>query len=106
MEGFYLTERRCTFMNKASLVSYVAGKTGLTKKAVTEAVDAMVEAVVTTVKKGDTVTLTGFGTFKVSDRKARNGRNPITGAALKIPAKKVPVFKAGKEFKDMVAKAK
>ncbi|HOY46237.1 MAG TPA: HU family DNA-binding protein [Candidatus Dojkabacteria bacterium] len=93
-------------MNKASLVSYVAGKTGLTKKAVTEAVDAMVEAVVTTVKKGDTVTLTGFGTFKVSDRKARNGRNPITGAALKIPAKKVPVFKAGKEFKDMVAKAK
>jgi DNA-binding protein HU-beta len=92
-------------MNKASLVSYVAGKTGLTKKAVTEAVDAMVEAVVTTVKKGDTVTLTGFGTFKVSDRKARNGRNPITGAALKIPAKKVPVFKAGKEFKDMVAKA-
>jgi DNA-binding protein HU-beta len=93
-------------MNKASLVSYVAGKTGLTKKAVTEAVDAMVEAVVTTVKKGDTVTLTGFGTFKVSDRKARNGRNPITGAALKIPAKKVPVFKAGKEFKDMVAKSK
>jgi len=91
-------------MNKASLVSYVAGKTGLTKKAVTEAVDSIVEAIVTTVKKGDTVTLTGFGTFKVSDRKARNGRNPITGAALKIPAKRVPVFKAGKEFKDKVAK--
>lgn len=91
-------------MNKASLVSYIAGKTGLTKKAVTEAVDSFVEAVVTTVKKGDTVTLTGFGTFKVSDRKARNGRNPITGAALKIPAKRVPVFKAGKEFKDKVSK--
>ncbi len=91
-------------MNKASLVSFVAGKTGLTKKAVTEAVDSIVEAIVTTVKKGDTVTLTGFGTFKVSDRKARNGRNPITGAALKIPAKRVPVFKAGKEFKDKVAK--
>lgn len=91
-------------MNKASLVSFVAGKTGLTKKAVTEAVDSIVEAIVTTVKKGDTVTLTGFGTFKVSDRKARNGRNPITGAALKIPAKRVPVFKAGKEFKDKVGK--
>jgi DNA-binding protein HU-beta len=89
-------------MNKASLVSYVAGKTGLTKKAVTEAVEAMVEAVVTTVKKGDSVTLTGFGTFKASKRKARNGRNPQTGAAIKIPARTVPVFRPGKDFKDKV----
>lgn len=89
-------------MNKASLVGYVAGKTGLTKKAVTEAVEAMVEAVVTTVKKGDSVTLTGFGTFKASKRKARNGRNPQTGAAIKIPARTVPVFRPGKDFKDKV----
>lgn len=89
-------------MNKATLVDYVAGKTGLTKKAVAEAVEAMVDAVVSTVKKGDTVTLTGFGTFKASKRKARNGRNPQTGAAIKIPARTVPVFRPGKEFKDKV----
>jgi DNA-binding protein HU-beta len=91
-----------TNMNKATLVSYVAGKTGLTKKAVTEAVEAVVEAVVSTVKKGDAVTLTGFGTFKASKRKARNGRNPQTGAAIKIPARTVPVFRPGKDFKDKV----
>ena len=91
-------------MNKATLVSYVAGKTGLTKKAVTEAVEAVVEAVVSTVKKGDAVTLTGFGTFKASKRKARNGRNPQTGKPLKIKAKKVPKFTPGKKLKDAVAK--
>ena len=89
-------------MNKATLVDYVAGKTGLTKKAVSEAVEALVEAVVSTVKKGDTVTLTGFGTFKASKRKARNGRNPQTGAAIKIPARTVPVFRPGKEFREKV----
>lgn len=89
-------------MNKASLVSHIAGKTGLTKKAVTEAVEALIDAVVSTVKKGDTVTLTGFGTFKASKRKARNGRNPQTGAAIKIPARTVPVFRPGKDFKEKV----
>lgn len=89
-------------MNKSSLVDYMASKTGMTKKAAADAVEAMVEAVMKTVKKGDSVTLTGFGTFKASSRKARNGRNPQTGATIKIPARTVPVFRPGKEFKDMV----
>lgn len=89
-------------MNKSMLVAWMASKTGMTKKAAADAVDAFAEGVMATVKKGDSVTLTGFGTFKASKRKARNGRNPQTGAALKIPARTVPVFRPGKEFKDMV----
>lgn len=89
-------------MNKASLVDYMASKTGMTKKAAADALEAMVEAVMKSVKKGDSVTLTGFGTFKASSRKARNGRNPQTGATIKIPARTVPVFRPGKEFKDSV----
>lgn len=89
-------------MNKAKLVDHIASKTGITKKAASEAVEAMVWAVTSTVKKGDAVTLTGFGTFKASKRKARNGRNPQTGASIKIPARTVPVFRPGKEFRDMV----
>jgi len=89
-------------MNKATLVDYIASKTGVTKKAAGDAVEAFVAAVMSTVKKGDTVTLTGFGTFKSIHRKARNGRNPKTNAAIKIPARTVPVFRPGKAFKDMV----
>ncbi len=89
-------------MNKADLVSKVAGKTGLTKKAAQDAMEALMEAVMTSVSKGDSVTLTGFGTFKASKRAARNGRNPQSGQVIKIPARTVPVFRPGKEFKDMV----
>jgi nucleoid DNA-binding protein len=89
-------------MNKATLVDFVASKTGCTKKAAGDAVEAFVSAVMSTVKKGDTVTLTGFGTFKSIHRKARNGRNPKTNAAIKIPARTVPVFRPGKGFKEMV----
>jgi len=89
-------------MNKADLVSKVAGKTGLTKKAAQDAMESMMEAVMTSVSKGDSVTLTGFGTFKASKRAARNGRNPQSGQVIKIPARTVPVFRPGKEFKEMV----
>ncbi|MCE5265598.1 MAG: HU family DNA-binding protein [Deltaproteobacteria bacterium] len=90
-------------MNKAQLIDEVA-KVTCTKKEATLAVDAALAAVQKALKKGDAVTLVGFGTFGVSKRKAREGRNPQTGAAIKIAAKKVPVFKAGKGLKDAVNK--
>jgi DNA-binding protein HU-beta len=89
-------------MNKADLVDHIAGKTGLTKKSVADVLEAFMDGVMATVKKGDSVTLTGFGTFKPSARSARTGRNPQTGATIQIPARTVPVFKAGKAFKEMV----
>jgi nucleoid DNA-binding protein len=88
-------------MNKAELIEEVA-KVTCSKKEAGEAVGATFAAISKALKKGDTVTLVGFGTFKVSKRKARKGRNPQTGAALKIAAKKVPVFKAGQGLKDAV----
>ncbi len=90
-------------MNKAQLIDEVA-KVTCTKKEATLAVDAALAAIQKALKKGDAVTLVGFGTFGVSKRKAREGRNPQTGAAIKIAAKKVPVFKAGKGLKDAVNK--
>lgn len=89
-------------MNKAQLVDHIASKTGLTKKSVADVLESMMDGVMATVKKGDSVTLTGFGTFKASKRSARTGRNPQTGQSIKIPARTVPVFKAGKAFRDMV----
>lgn len=89
-------------MNKAQLVDHIASKTGATKKMVGDVLESMMEGVMMTVKKGNSVTLTGFGTFKASKRSARTGRNPQTGASIKIPARTVPVFKAGKAFRDMV----
>ncbi len=88
-------------MNKAQLIGEVA-KVTCSKKEAVAAVDAIIAAIEKTLKKGGEVTLVGFGTFKVSKRKARKGRNPQTGAVLKIAAKKVPVFKAGKGLKDAV----
>jgi nucleoid DNA-binding protein len=88
-------------MNKAQLIDEVA-KVTCTKKEAEMALDATFAAIQKALKKGATVTLVGFGTFRVSKRKARTGRNPQTGAALKIAAKKVPVFKAGKGLKDAV----
>jgi len=88
-------------MNKAELIDEVAKVTS-TKKEADEAISATLAAIQKALKKGDTVTLVGFGTFKVSKRKARKGRNPQTGKEIKIAAKKVPVFKAGKGFKDAV----
>lgn len=90
-------------MNKATLVNYIANKTGMTKKDVTAALDAMVDAVVSTVSKGDSVTLTGFGTFLSVHRKATMKRNPKTGASVSVKAKNVPKFRAGKAFREAVA---
>jgi len=88
-------------MNKADLIGEVA-KVTCSKKEADEALSAIIAAIKKALKKGDSVTLVGFGTFSVSKRKARKGRNPQTGEAIKIPAKKVPVFKAGKNFKDAI----
>ena len=91
-------------MNKAELVAAVAAKTGDTKKAAEASVDAFVTVVKETLKKGDKVQLVGFGSFEVRKRAARKGRNPQTREEIKIPASKAPVFKAGKQLKDLVNK--
>ena len=88
-------------MNKAQLVDEVA-KVTCSKKEAELALGATLAAINKALKKRDTVTLVGFGTFRVSKRKARKGRTPQTGAVLKIAAKKVPVFKAGKDLKEAV----
>ena len=88
-------------MNRAQLVDEVAKVTS-TKKEADAAVSAVFAAIQKALKKGDSVTLVGFGYFSVTKRKARKGRNPQTGEAIKIAARKVPVFKAGKGLKDAV----
>lgn len=85
-------------MNKAELISKIADDAGITKSQANEALDSFIEAVTKTLKGGGKVTLVGFGTFSVTKRAARNGRNPQTGAVIKIKAKKVARFKAGKEL--------
>jgi DNA-binding protein HU-beta len=89
-------------MNKEQLVERVAEKTGATKKDVADVLNSALEMVSGALKKGEKVTLVGFGTFLVRKRKAREGRNPQTGAKIKIPAKRVPAFTAGKELKTAV----
>ncbi len=89
-------------MNKSELIDSVAEAAGLSKADAGKAVDALASTVTGALKKGDQVTLVGFGTFTVRDRAARTGRNPRTGAAINIPASKVPGFKAGKALKDAV----
>jgi len=91
-------------VNKAELVSAVADKTGLTKKDSEKAINAMVEAVGDALRNGEKVSLVGFGTFEVRSRGARTGRNPQTGEQIRIPATKVPAFKAGKSLKDIVGR--
>ena len=85
-------------MNKAELVAKIAEDAGITKSQANSALDSFIEAVTKTLKGGGKVTLVGFGTFSVSKRNARTGRNPQTGAVIKIKAKKVARFKAGKEL--------
>jgi DNA-binding protein HU-beta len=85
-------------MNKSDLISKIAEDAGITKTQANATLDSFVDAVAKSLKKGDKVTLVGFGTFSVSKRAARNGRNPQTGAVIKIKAKKVAKFKAGKEL--------
>ncbi|MBQ8946101.1 MAG: HU family DNA-binding protein [Lachnospiraceae bacterium] len=89
-------------MNKTELVDAIAKQAGLSKKDSEAAVKAFTDVVGKALKKGDKVQLVGFGTFEVSKRPARTGRNPQTGAEMKIKASKAPKFKAGKALKDLV----
>jgi len=89
-------------MTKRDLIEAVAKDADISKAAAGKAIDSMVSTIIKSVKKGTKVSLVGFGTLSLSKRKARTGRNPQTGKALKIPARKVPKFSAGKGFKDAV----
>ncbi len=89
-------------MNKAQLIEKLAAKTKLTKTQAESFLDATLEIIQKSVAKGDEVKLVGFGTFSRHSRKSRNGRNPKTGAPVVIPGAKVPRFKAGKDFKDLL----
>ena len=89
-------------MNKTELIAAVAEQSGLSKKDAEKAVKAFTDAVAEELAKGGKVQLVGFGTFEVSERAAREGRNPQTGETMKIAASKAPKFKAGKALKDMV----
>lgn len=89
-------------MTKADIINKVSDSVGLSKKDATSAVDAVIETVTKALSKGESVQLVGFGSFNVRKRAARTGRNPQTGASIKIAARKVPSFKAGKALKDAV----
>ncbi len=89
-------------MNKAELIEMVAASMHITKSDATATVDAVFNGITDSLKNGDSVTLVGFGTFSVSQRAARTGRNPRTGEAITIPASRSPKFKAGKALKDAV----
>lgn len=89
-------------MNKQDIVEKIAQETGITKTSAAAAVQALIEAVTRSLKKGDSVSFVGFGTFKTSSRKARTARNPQTGAAIRIPKRRVPRFSAGKALKQAV----
>jgi DNA-binding protein HU-beta len=91
-------------MNKADLIEKIAASTGISKTCAGSAIDTFVDAVTSALKKGDRVTLVGFGTFSVSHRKARSGRNPQTGGVLKIAARRVAKFTPGVELKKHVNK--
>ena len=89
-------------MNKADLIEYIAQTAEVSKMAAERAVDALVASVKTSLKRGEQVTLVGFGTFYVSERAARKGRNPRTGEAVDIKASRIPRFRAGKALKDAI----
>ncbi len=93
-------------MNKADLIEQLCKDASLTKADANSAIDSITNTIITALKKGDKVTLVGFGTFSVTQRKARNGRNPQTGETIKIKATKAAKFKAGKEFSEVIAGAK
>lgn len=89
-------------MNKSQLIAKIATDASLTKVQATAALQAVEVGIIEALVNGDEVTMVGFGTFKVTERKAKKGRNPATGEAIQIPAKKAPIFKAGKALKDAV----
>jgi DNA-binding protein HU-beta len=93
-------------MNKADLIDRIAAGCNISKITAATAIDTTVESITSALKKGDRVALIGFGTFSVSQRKARNGRNPQTGATIKIPARKVAKFTPGNELRKAIHRTK
>ena len=89
-------------MNKTELIAAIATQAGITKAEAGRVIDATTSAITSSLKKGEPVTLIGFGTFKVSNRAARIGRNPRTGAELKVAARNAPTFTAGKALKEAI----
>ncbi len=89
-------------MNKTELVEYIAKSADISKASATRAVDAALQAITESLKKGESVTLVGFGTFDVGERSARTGRNPRTGETIQISSAKQPKFRPGKQLKDAV----
>ena len=89
-------------MNKTELVASIVDKAGISKKDAEKALSAFLDTVAEELKKGEKIQLVGFGTFEVSERPEREGRNPRTGETMKIAASKAPKFKAGKALKDMI----
>jgi len=89
-------------MNKQEVVAKIAKDAGLTKTSAAAAIDSLIDGITKALRKGDSVSFVGFGTFKTSNRKARTARNPQTGAAIKIPKRRVPKFAAGKALKQAV----
>ena len=94
--------RGCVLVNKADLVNDLSKKVNLSKKDATDVVDTFCDSITKALKKGDKVTIMGFGSFEVRKRAARTGRNPQTGKPISIKAKKVPKFNPGKELKDAI----
>ena len=95
---------RNLIMNKGEMIKAIADAADLSLNKAGEILDTMLETIVKALSKDQEVTLIGFGTFKLSKRSARKGRNPLTGETIQIAAKKLPIFKAGKKFKDAVNK--
>ena len=91
-------------MTKEEMIAMMAESSGISKRQATDALQSFMDNVTNQLKKGEKVSFAGFGTFSVSARKARQGRNPQTGATINIPATKVPVFKAGKNLKEAIKK--
>jgi DNA-binding protein HU-beta len=89
-------------MNKQDIIAKIAADTGITKTSAAAVVESVIDGITRSLKKGDSVSFVGFGTFKISNRKARLARNPQTGAAIKIPKRRVPRFSAGKALKQAV----
>ena len=89
-------------MNKQEVVAKIAKDTGITKTSAAATVDSLIGSITKSLKKGDSVSFVGFGTFKTSNRKARTARNPQTGAPIKVPKRRVPRFSAGKALKQAV----
>jgi DNA-binding protein HU-beta len=91
-------------MTKDEMIAIMAESSGISKKQATSALSAFMDNITRTLKKGQKVSFSGFGTFAISNRKARSGRNPQTGATISIPATRVPIFRAGKGLKEAVRK--